>query len=164
MKTKRSLLTLLTIATIVLAMTVTAFAATGTPAAGSLTVTGGTEFNGKTVEAYQVFTASWVDANETDDADDNIDTDDTISYVLESAWENYFSGVGSIAADTSNKTLSQKAAEYVANLDDTGALNLAKQLKAYAETNNIAPSYTSPAAAVSGDNAATTITNMTPGY
>lgn len=164
MKTKRSLLTLLTIATIVLAMTVTAFAATGTPAAGSLTVTGGTEFNGKTVEAYQVFTASWVDANESSDTnhnyDDNIDVNDTISYVLNSAWNSFFSAIPTIAADTSTITLSEKAENYIHGLSDAQVLQLAKNMKAYAAANNISAAYTSAQAA----NGTATITGMTPGY
>ena len=164
MKTKRSLLTLLTIATIVLAMTVTAFAATGTPAAGSLTVTGGTEFNGKTVEAYQVFTASWVDANESSDTnhnyDDNIDVNDTISYVLNSAWNSFFSAIPTIAADTRTITLSEKAENYIHGLSDAQVLQLAKDMKAYAAANNISAAYTSAQAA----NGTATITGMTPGY
>ena len=86
-------------------------------------------------------------ANETDTADDNIDPDDTISYVLESAWEGYFSEVPAIASDTSEKTLSEKAADYVVALNDAPMIQLAKELKAYAEANRIAPDYTSSAAA-----------------
>ena len=164
MKRTKKLLAVLMVIVFALTMSISVFAATGTPADGSLTVTGDKEFTGKTVKAYRVFTASWTDSNETDTADDNIDPDDTISYVLESAWEGYFSEVPAIASDTSEKTLSEKAADYVVALNDAPMIQLAKELKAYAEANRIAPDYTSSAAAISGDNVSTTITNMIPGY
>ncbi len=158
--TKRLFAVLMAVA-IVLAMTVSALAATGAPETGSLTVSGN-ELTGKTVDAYRVFTASWVDANEVDANDDNIDSGDTISYVLDSAWNGYFSTVPAIAADTSNKSLSEKAANYVANMatDSPEVLALAKALKAYAAANSIAPTYTSAAAT----NNSVTITGMVPGY
>ena len=90
---------------VMLTVTVSALAATGAPATGSLTVTGDKEFNGKTVDAYQVFTANWADSNETGTNDDNIDSDDTVSYVLNSAWSDFFSNINAISTDNSDKTL-----------------------------------------------------------
>lgn len=179
MKRTKNLLAVLMVIAFALAMSMSVFAATGTPADGSLTVTGDKEFAGKTVKAYRIFTASWTDSNETDTADDNIDGSDIISYVLEPEWEGFFSDISAIATDTSDKTLSEKAAEYIVSLkdDDTKMIQLAKGLKAYVENGSLAayitaanitatiPSYTSAAATVSGDNAAsTTITSMAPGY
>ena len=154
--TKRIFAVLMALA-LVLTMTVTAFAAEGTPATGSLTVAGN-ELTGKTVDAYRVFTASWVDKEGT--GDDKIDSSDTVFYVLETAWEGFFSAVPAIAADTSNKSLSEKATNYIAGLSEAQVLQLAKDLKAYAKTQNIAPSYTSAAAT----NNSVTITGMVPGY
>lgn len=166
MKRTKNLLAVLMVIAFALAMSMSVFAANGAPANGSLTVSGDKEFAGKTVKAYRVFTASWLDENEVGNNDDNIDAGDTISYVLDSAWNNFFSAIPAIATDQSNKTLSQKAAEYIVSLkdDDTQMIQLAKDLKTYAETNNISATYTSEAASVSGESASTTITNMTPGY
>ena len=171
MKRTRRLIGLLMTAVFVLAMSMSVFAATGTPQNGSLTVTGDKEFVGKTVDAYQIFTASWVDASETNGNDDNIDSSDTISYVLNPLWNGFFSTLPAIVADQSDHTLSQKAAEYVATFtsdanDGTSGtvLTLAKQMKVYAESNNISPTYTSAAATAQGDTGTTTITGMTPGY
>lgn len=166
MKRTKNLLAVLMVIAFALAMSMSVFAANGAPANGSLTVSGDKEFAGKTVKAYRVFTASWLDENEGGNNDDNIDAGDTISYVLDSAWNNFFSAIHAIATDQSNKTLSQKAAEYIVSLkdNDTQMIQLAKDLKTYAETNNISATYTSEAASVSGESASTTITNMTPGY
>lgn len=168
MKRTKYLLAVLLVLVFALAMSMPVFAVSGTPSDGSLTVTGDKEFINKTVKAYRIFTASWVDSNETNANnnvnDDNIDRDDTISYVLDSAWNSYFSTVPAIAADTSSNTLSQKAQEYVAGLNDAGTLALAKALKSYAEDHNISPTYTSSAATAQGNGASTTITGMTPGY
>ena len=177
MKVTKSIFAVLVAVALVLTMTAAAFAATGTPNAGSLTVTGDKEFNGKTVEAYRVFTASWVDSSQTGNDDDNIDDSDTISYVLNSAWNGFFTSqniedslgaAARLAFDAANgATLSEKASNFIASYynSDSGStpgsvLALAKALKDYEEENNIGPTYTSAAAA----NQTTTISNMTPGY
>ena len=157
---KKRLLTVLTVLVFVLTMSMPAFAVTdSTPATGSLTVTGN-ELTGKTVSAYRVFTASWVDVGETGTADDNIDANDTISYVLETAWNGFFSAIPAIANDTSDRTLSEKATDYISDLTGAQLVTLSKGLKDYAAGNSIAASYTSGAAA----NDSVTITNMVPGY
>ena len=157
---KKRLLAVLTVLVFVLAMSMPALAVTdSTPATGSLTVTGN-ELTGKTVSAYRIFTASWVDSSETDTADDNIDANDTISYVLETAWNNSFSAISAIANDTSDRTLSEKATDYISGLTEAQLVALSKDLKDYADRNNISASYTSGAAS----NDSVTITNMVPGY
>ena len=154
---------------VMLTVTVSALAATGAPATGSLTVTGDKEFNGKTVDAYQVFTANWADSNETDTNDDNIDSGDTVSYVLNSAWNDFFSNINAIRIDNSDKTLSEKAAGYITGLNnDAQMIQLAKDMKAFAAANNIPPTATSAASALvaNSDPAvySTTISGLTPGY
>ena len=71
MKRTKNLLAVLMVIAFALAMSMSVFAANGAPANGSLTVSGDKEFAGKTVKAYRVFTASWLDENEGGNNDDN---------------------------------------------------------------------------------------------
>jgi hypothetical protein len=97
----------------------------------SLTVTG-TQLPGKYVDAYRMFTASWVDNN----GNNQIGPLDTISYTLESAWEGFFTDT--LLGSTSGSTRSEKAYNYVQNLGSDDSANLiafANAAAAYARAN-----------------------------
>ncbi len=164
MKTKmtKKVFAVLIAMALVFGMALTAFAVTGAPTTGSLTVTGDKEFVGKTVSAYQVFTANWEDTNETGTDDNNIDLSDNISYVLNTNWEGFFTDA--MLTGITGVSKSDKAAQYVAGLNDAQMLQLAKDMKAYADTNNIAATYTSGLATETATGGSVTITGMTPGY
>lgn len=127
MKTTKKILAILMAVAILLSMAaVTAFAD-----GASLTVTG-TQLPGKYVDAYRMFTASWVDNN----GNNQIGPLDTISYTLESAWEGFFTDT--LLGSTSGSTRSEKAYNYVQNLGSDDSANLiafADAAAAYARAN-----------------------------
>ena len=136
----KKLFALMTIAALMFTMTIVCFAAAG-PAQGTLNVTGD-ELKGKNVSVYQIFSVNWDDKN----GDGKMDANDNISYELTSDWEGFFTDARLTGITGASK--SEKAEKYIASPtgdpDETpGALlQIAKEMKAYAKANNIAPTET----------------------
>ncbi len=158
----KKLLAIMLAAAMMLAMTIAAFAAAG-PSTGTLVVTGD-ELKGKTVYAYQIFTANWDDLN----SDGKMDSNDNISYSLTPSWDAFFTDAR--LAGITGVSKSEKAEKYVAQytgdtkvgdvVTNGTVLQLAKEMKAWTEENNI------PATASQRNNDGNTVTftNLSSGY
>ena len=156
MKMTRKIFAVIMVAAILLSMTaITAFAE-----GASLTVTG-TQLPGKYVDAYRMFTVSWVDNN----GNNQIGPLDTVSYTLESAWEGFFTDT--LLGSTSGATRSEKAYNYIQNLggdDSSGLIAFADAAAAYARANaSTLASLKSRETAGAGETSVT-FDNLTAGY
>lgn len=146
---------------LVLALCIPAFAE---PAADASLVITGDQIPGKTVQAIRMFRASWVDSNQTEGNANLIDSNDTISYVLESAWEGFFTDT--LLAGAQGATRSEKAFNYLKDLqNDSAVLNtFADQAAAYARTNAATLASLTTTQAAGADETTITMSGLTPGY
>lgn len=149
MKTARKLLSLLLVLTMVLSLSITAFAAD--PTTGTLTVHGD-QLGGKNVTAVLMFTAN------VKSEDNMIDKDDSVGYELVPAWQEFIDGKLNKAADA-NAT-SEEAYEYVKALTGDDLEAFAEAAMKYAKANKI--NGTTETADETSDTA--TFTNLTAGY
>ena len=149
MKFTKRIATLLMALAMMLCLTVPAFAAE--PAAQAKLIVTGAQLKDKTVHATKMFTASWVDSNN----DGKIDTNDKLSYTLDTAWEGLFWANGmstestcpTDSIDVSAKegaTLNEKAVAYLSAMtaDSTELNTFAAKAAKYKTTKSIADTKT----------------------
>lgn len=167
MKFTKRIATLLMALAMMLCLTVPAFAAE--PAAQAKLIVTGAQLKDKTVHATKMFTASWVDSNN----DGKIDTNDKLSYTLDTAWEGLFWANGmstestcpTDSIDVSAKegaTLNEKAVAYLSAMtaDSTELNTFAAKAAKYKTTKSIADTKTA-----TGDaNNTATFEKLVPGY
>lgn len=167
MKFTKRIATLLMALAMMLCLTVPAFAAE--PAAQAKLIVTGAQLKDKTVHATKMFTASWVDSNN----DGKIDTNDKLSYTLDTAWEGLFWANGmstestcpTDSIDVSAKegaTLNEKAVAYLSAMtaDSTELNTFAAKAAKYKTTKSIADTKTA-----TGDaNNTATFEELVPGY
>lgn len=152
--TKRILAVMMAVAFMMLCC-ITAFADT----TATLTVTGD-QLPGKTVDAYRMFTASWLDTNN----NGIMGPADTVSYELEPAWEGFFTDT--FLGSTTGATRSEKAYNYLKNLgDDSAALNAFADAAATYARNHQSDLASLKSSQTAGSSATSvTIANLVPGY
>lgn len=151
-----------------------AAASTALAAEGQLVVHGNKEFVDKSVTAIRMFSATFVDVE--GGTPDQIDGSDTISYTLETDWQDLFAlnGENPAKIDVSGAagdTLAEKAYDYVLNLKDQELNEFAGKAAKYAKTNSLDtetsgdPPLTYTAEAVEdGEGATATFGEMAVGY
>ncbi len=149
-------------------------ASTALAAGGQLVVHGNKEFVGKSVTAIRMFSATYQDG--TTGTPGQIDDSDTISYTLETDWQDLFAlnGENPAKIDVSGAagdTLAEKAYDYVLNLKDQELNEFAGKAAKYAKTNSLDtktsgdPPLTYTAEAVEdGEGATATFGEMAVGY
>ncbi len=147
-----ALATIMAVVLLASALPTKAFAAT----TGNLTITSqSTEFDGKEVKAWQMFSA-------TATADGK-----NASYTLNTAWEDFFASLdGAGMSGLAGEELSQKAIEYVNKLgsdDEANVIAFAKKASGWAKKNGIAAAQTVNASA-SGGSYVATFTGLAFGY
>lgn len=169
MKFTKRIATLLMALAMMLCLAVPAFAAEQ----ARLTVSGD-QLKGKTVHATKMFTASWVDSN----GDGKIDTNDKLSYTLDTAWEKLFwaTGLSTVTAcpegsvnvsDNEGTTLNEKAYDYVSKLTvDANLVEFAAKAAKFKDTNSIENTAVATASSTADENGKFTATfeELVPGY
>ena len=155
MKMTKKVFAVLMAAAILMLCCITASADT----TASLTVTGD-QLPGKTVDAYRMFTASWLDKNN----NGIMGPADTISYELEQAWEGFFTDT--LLGSTSGATRSEKAYNYLKDMaDDSSALNaFADAAAAYARSHQTELASLKSSQTAGANATSVVIANLVPGY
>lgn len=148
--------------------------------AGVITITGD-QLSGKTVTAVRMFTASWIDNTADANNTGKIDDQDTIAYVLEAAWEDFFNNDPYFAYDATQPAgsqgnaawgtvtgadLSEKSFNYlsVLNNDDAELIRFADAAANYYRAHTAAFSSLKYEDTVPANTNTITISDIVPGY
>lgn len=155
MKMTKRIFAVLMAAAIMMLCCVTAFA----EGSATLTVTGD-QLPGKTVDAYLMFSASWLDTNN----NGIMGPADTVSYVLEPAWEGFFTDA--FLGSTSGATRSEKAYNYLKDMgNDSAALNaFADAAATYARNHQTELASLKSSQTAGAEATSVVIANLAPGY